>query len=121
MAESFQLFPGSSSSAAPEPLFKKANDITENWRDSAFFKAIESDRMTLNNRMSNKYNLNLDSENVFEQTAESLSDIKKGSRQNVKWEPITKPVFDQVRWNSYDKKQVTKVLSASEVGVRMTS
>jgi hypothetical protein len=66
VAESFQLFTGISQSAAPEPLFKKANDITENWRDSAFFKAIESDRVTVNNRMSTKYNLNLDSENVFE-------------------------------------------------------
>lgn len=90
MAESFQLFQGN----APEPLFKKAQDVSENWRESAFFKAIETDRQNVNNRMSNKYNLNLESENVFEQTAESISCIKKGSRQNVKWEPITKPVFD---------------------------
>lgn len=120
-AESFQLFQGSSETEAPEPLFKKAKDVSENWRESAFFKAIECDRKTLNNRMCNKYNLNLDNDNIFEATAESISCIKKGTRQNIKWEPITKPMFDQVRWNSYDEKKVSKVLSASEVGVRMTS
>ena len=121
VAESFQLFP-ESSQAAPEPLFKSAKLIdADNWRDCAFFKAIETDRKTVNTRMSNKYNLNLDSENVFEQTAESISSIKKGNRQNVKWEPLTKPVFDQVRWNSYDNQKVNKVVSASEVLLRVTS
>ena len=44
VAESFQLFP-ESSSAAPEPLFKNSKvHVTENWRESAFFKAIETDR-----------------------------------------------------------------------------
>jgi len=75
-AEPFNLIPGSSEPEAPEPLFKKAVDVCENWRESAFFKAIESDRKTLNNRMGNKYNLNLENENIFEETAESLSLIK---------------------------------------------
>ena len=71
------MFPGSN---APEPLFKKSKEISDNWRDSAFFKAIESDRKSVNHRMANKYNLNLDNENVFDQTADSISMIQKGTR-----------------------------------------
>jgi hypothetical protein len=38
----FQLFLGSNQ-APPEPLFKTAGEIGPSWRESAFFKAIESD------------------------------------------------------------------------------
>ena len=66
VAEAFQLFPGSAS-ATPEPLFKKAENIDSKWRESAFFKAIESDRKDLNLKMSNKYNLNFNNDqDIFE-------------------------------------------------------
>ena len=39
--------------------------------------------------MGCKYNLNFNNEdNIFEQTAESLSDINNGKREDIKWVPI---------------------------------
>ena len=61
----------------------------ETWRETAFFQAIETDRVDVNNKMGCKYNLNFNNEeNIFLQTAESESEIKSGKRQNIKWEPI---------------------------------
>ena len=51
--------------------------MDNNWRESAFFKAIDSDRKDVNNMMCNKYNLNFNNdEDLFETSAESISAIK---------------------------------------------
>jgi len=39
--------------------------------------------------MGSKYNLNFNNEeNIFEQTAESLIDIKNGKREDIEWVQI---------------------------------
>ena len=53
--------------------------------------------------MGCKYNLNFNNEeNIFLQTAESLSEIKSGKRQNVEWVPIQTKATHLTRWNSMD-------------------
>jgi hypothetical protein len=68
--------------SAPKPLFgKKAVMDKETWRENAFFQAIETDRVEVNNKMESKYNLNFNNEdNIFLQTAESENEIKSGKR-----------------------------------------
>ena len=47
--------------------------MDNNWRESAFFKAIESDRIEVNTKMYNKYNLNFNNdEDIFEMSPESI-------------------------------------------------
>ena len=75
----------------------------EEWRETAFFQAIETDRVEVNNKMGCKYNLNFNNEeNIFLQTAESESEIKSGKRQNVEWVPIQTKAHHLTRWNSMD-------------------
>ena len=53
----------------------------EQWRESAFFQAIETDRVEVNNQMGCKYNLNFNNEeDIFLQTSESETEIKSGKR-----------------------------------------
>ena len=53
----------------------------EQWRESAFFQAIETDRVEVNNKMGCKYNLNFNNEDdIFLQTSESETEIKSGKR-----------------------------------------
>jgi hypothetical protein len=90
--------------SAPKPLFgKKAVMDKETWRENAFFQAIETDRVEVNNKMESKYNLNFNNEdNIFLQTAESENEIKSGKRQNVQWVPIQTKSHHLTRWNSMD-------------------
>jgi hypothetical protein len=90
--------------SAPKPLFgRKAVMDKETWRETAFFQAIETDRVEVNNVMGCKYNLNFNNEdNIFLQTAESDNEIKSGKRQRVEWVPIQTKAHHLTRWNSMD-------------------
>lgn len=109
------------SEPAPKPLFgKKAVMDKDTWRESAFFQAIETDRVEVNNKMGCKYNLNFNNEeNIFLQTAESISEIKSGKRQNIEWVPIQTKTQQLTRWNSMDikakKQTVSNVLSYEHI------